>query len=103
VARRGAAAKRGHVAIMLAPTRELARTLNQQAGDHRLEVPCRQVELADANRARVGDVVITRNDRRLRIHGAHFAAMTLDVYARSSLTPARTTSMLQAEAPPQRM
>jgi hypothetical protein len=90
---------------MLAPTRELARTLNQRARDHRLEVPLRgrQVELADANRASVGDVVITRNDRRLRMHGAHFAAMTLDVYARSSLTPARTTSMLHAEAPPQRM
>ena len=39
-------------AIMLAPTRELVRALNQRARDHRLAVtaPGREVELADGNR-----------------------------------------------------
>ena len=57
-------------AIMLAPTRELVRALNQRARDHRLAgtAPGREVELADGNRASVGDLIITRsNDRRLRI------------------------------------
>jgi ATP-dependent exoDNAse (exonuclease V) alpha subunit len=57
-------------AIMLAPTRELASSLNQRAQDHRLAgaAPGRQVELADGNRAGVGDLIITRrNDRRLRV------------------------------------
>jgi conjugative relaxase-like TrwC/TraI family protein len=56
-------------AIMLAPTRELVRALNQRARDHRLagSAPGRQVELADGNAASVGDLIITRrNDRRLR-------------------------------------
>jgi conjugative relaxase-like TrwC/TraI family protein len=57
-------------AIMLAPTRELVSRLNQRAQDHRLAgtTPRREVELADGNRASVGDLVITRsNDRRVRI------------------------------------
>jgi conjugative relaxase-like TrwC/TraI family protein len=57
-------------AIMVAPTRELVRSLNQRAQDHRLAggAPGRQVELADGNQASVGDLVITRrNERRLRI------------------------------------
>jgi conjugative relaxase-like TrwC/TraI family protein len=57
-------------AIMLAPTRELVSRLNQRAQDHRLAgaPPGQQVELADGNRASVGDLIITRrNDRRLRI------------------------------------
>jgi hypothetical protein len=57
-------------AIMLAPTRELVSRLNQRAQDHRLAgaAPSRQVELADGNRASVGDLIITRgNDRRLRV------------------------------------
>jgi AAA domain/TrwC relaxase len=57
--------------IMLAPTRELVRSLNQRAQDHRLAgtTPGRQVELADGNQAGVGDLIITRrNDRRLRIN-----------------------------------
>jgi conjugative relaxase-like TrwC/TraI family protein len=56
--------------IMLAPTRELVSRLNQRAQDHRLAgaSPGQQVELADGNRASVGDLIITRrNDRRLRI------------------------------------
>jgi hypothetical protein len=57
-------------AIMLAPTRELVSRLNQRARDDRLagSTPPREVELADGNRASVGDLIITRaNDRRLRI------------------------------------
>jgi hypothetical protein len=56
-------------AIMLAPTRELVRSLNQRARNHRLAgaTPGRQVELADGNLASVGDLIITRsNDRRLQ-------------------------------------
>jgi hypothetical protein len=61
---------RGLDAIMLAPTLELVRSLNHSARGHRLAdtTPGREVELADGNRASVGDLVITRsNDRRLRI------------------------------------
>ena len=60
-------------AIMLAPTRELVRSLNRRAQDHRLAgtAPGRQIELADGNQASVGDLVITRrNDRRLRVTAA---------------------------------
>ena len=60
----------GMDAIMLAPTRELVSSLNQRARDHRLAstTPGPEVDLADGNRASVGDLVITRrNDRRLRI------------------------------------
>jgi hypothetical protein len=55
---------------MLAPTRDLVAQLNQRARNHRLHIvsPGRDVQLADGNRASVGDVIITRqNDRRLRI------------------------------------
>ncbi|HWJ52460.1 MAG TPA: AAA family ATPase, partial [Propionibacteriaceae bacterium] len=55
-------------AIMLGPTRELVSRLNQHAQDHRLAgaTPGRQVELADGNRASVGDLIITRrNDLRV--------------------------------------
>jgi hypothetical protein len=74
--------------IMLAPTRELVRSLNQRAQDHRLAggTPGRQVELADGNAASVGDLVITRrNDRRLRVtatdwvkNGDRWMIVTLD-------------------------
>src|SRR3546814_8200452 len=61
--------------IMLAPTRDLVRELNQQARAHRLEGidhadvaasgPVRR--LADGNEASIGELIITReNDRRLR-------------------------------------
>jgi conjugative relaxase-like TrwC/TraI family protein len=61
---------RGLDAIMLAPTRELVRSLNQRAQDHRLagSAAGREVELVDGNAASVGDLIITRrNDRRVRI------------------------------------
>jgi conjugative relaxase-like TrwC/TraI family protein len=57
-------------AIMLAPTRELVRRLNERAQDHRLAgaTPGQHVELADGNPASVGDLIITRrNGRRLRV------------------------------------
>jgi conjugative relaxase-like TrwC/TraI family protein len=56
-------------AIMLAPTREQAAVLNQAARDHRLagHRPRREADLADGNRASIGDTIVTRrNDRRLR-------------------------------------
>src|SRR5215218_6338109 len=57
-------------AIMIAPTRKLVAELNRQARDHCLgsHPAGREVRLADANQASVGDVIITRtNDRRLRL------------------------------------
>jgi len=56
-------------AIMLAPTREHVAVLNQAARDQRLagNRPRREADLADGNRASIGDTIITRrNDRRLR-------------------------------------
>jgi hypothetical protein len=55
---------------MLAPTRELVRSLNHRARNHRLvgKTPSQEIELGDGNQASVGDLIITRaNDRRLRI------------------------------------
>jgi conjugative relaxase-like TrwC/TraI family protein len=60
---------RGLETIMLAPTRDLVSQLNQRARTYRLNktLPGREVQLADGNRASVGDVIITRqNDRRIR-------------------------------------
>nr|WP_300142354.1 AAA family ATPase [Propionicimonas sp.] len=56
-------------AIMLAPTREHVAVLNQAARRHRLagHQPRREADLADGNRASIGDTILTRrNDRRLR-------------------------------------
>jgi hypothetical protein len=55
---------------MLAPTRDLVADLNRRARQHRLRhaPPGREIQLADGNRASVGEVIITRsNDRRLRL------------------------------------
>ena len=60
----------GRDAIMLAPTRAQVADLNYRARTHRLNgTPAGpEVQLADGNRASVGDVIITRsNDRRLRL------------------------------------
>lgn len=62
----------GRDAVLLAPTRELVRDLNERARTDRLAGadPGVEVTMADGTRACVGDVVLTRhNDRRLR-HGA---------------------------------
>ncbi|MFT4218079.1 MAG: MobF family relaxase [Micropruina sp.] len=61
----------GQDSVMLAPTRDLVAQLNQRARNHRLAgtAPTAEVQLADGNRASVGDIIITRrNDRRLRIN-----------------------------------
>ncbi|MCW2527434.1 MAG: dnaG3 [Pseudonocardiales bacterium] len=60
----------GRAAIMLAPTRELARDLNERARADRLtalHAPVgREVRLADGTHASAGDVIVTgRNDRRI--------------------------------------
>ncbi len=58
----------GRECLMLAPTRDLVARLNQSARTARLggAIPAAEVELADGNRASVGDIVLTRhNDRRL--------------------------------------
>lgn len=54
--------------LMLAPTRELVSELNQRARTARLDgmMPHADLELADGNRASIGDTIRTRrNDRRL--------------------------------------
>src|SRR5262249_29947719 len=59
----------GRECLMLAPTRDLVARLNRSARTARLggAIPAAEVELADGNRASVGDIVLTRhNDRRLR-------------------------------------
>lgn len=56
--------------LMLAPTRELVARLNHAARQARLAGtrPTREVQLADENRASVGDTILTRrNDRRLGV------------------------------------
>ena len=53
---------------MLAPSRRQVADLNQRARAHRLagHQPTLEIDLADGNRASVGDLIITRrNDRRL--------------------------------------
>jgi conjugative relaxase-like TrwC/TraI family protein len=60
----------GRECLMLAPTRDLVARLNQGARAARIlgTPPTVEVELADGNRASVGDTILTRhNDRRLGI------------------------------------
>jgi conjugative relaxase-like TrwC/TraI family protein len=60
----------GRDCLMLAPTHELVRDLNERARTARLgdTVPEVEVQLRDSTRASVGDVVLTRrNDRRLGV------------------------------------
>ena len=60
--------QQGLDSLMLAPSRREVADLNQRARDHRLagRQPTREIDLADGNRASVGDLIITRrNDRRL--------------------------------------
>jgi len=60
----------GRDTIMLAGTRERVAELNQRARTQRLNghTPQTEVDLADGNRASIGDTIITRqNNRRLRV------------------------------------
>ena len=60
----------GRECLMLAPTRDLVARLNRAARTSRLAgtIPAADVELADGNRASVGDTILTRrNNRRLGI------------------------------------
>jgi ATP-dependent exoDNAse (exonuclease V) alpha subunit len=60
--------RQGLDSLMLAPSRRQVADLNQRARDNRLagHQPKAEVDLADGNRASVGDLIITRrNDRRL--------------------------------------
>ncbi|HET7385088.1 MAG TPA: MobF family relaxase [Nocardioidaceae bacterium] len=60
----------GRECLMLAPTRDLVARLNRAARTSRLAgtAPAAEVELADGNRASVGDTILTRqNDRRLGV------------------------------------
>jgi len=63
----------GRDCLMLAPTRELVRELNERARSARLAgtTPADEVRLADGTIASAGDVVLTRrNDRRLGVSGS---------------------------------
>jgi ATP-dependent exoDNAse (exonuclease V) alpha subunit len=60
--------QQGLDALMLTPARYQVADLNQRARAHRLagQQPIHEVDVADGNRASVGDLIITRrNDRRL--------------------------------------
>ena len=75
-------------ALMLAPTRQLVAQLNQRARAHRLggRTAAREVELADGNRASVGDLIITRrNQRQLRL-GVHDWVKNGDRWTITALT-----------------
>ena len=100
----------GRECLMLAPTRDLVRELNERAhepptrGDAAADV---QVQLRDGNQASVGDIVLTRrNDRRLGVSGTRLGQerRPLDRHRhpataaspRATATPACTT-VLPAE------
>jgi ATP-dependent exoDNAse (exonuclease V) alpha subunit len=73
---------------MLAHSRQLVAELNKRARAHRLggRIPAREVELADGNRASVGDLIITRrNHRQLRL-GAHDWVKNGDRWTITTLT-----------------
>ena len=77
--------------LMLAPTRRLVAQLNQRARAHRLDgrTPAREVELADGNRASVGDMIITRrNQRQLRVDGMTGSRTAIAGLSPPSPTPA---------------
>jgi len=66
----------GRDTVLLAPTRDLVRLLNERARVDRLDdlgphrSPAGEVDLGDGTRASAGDVIITRrNDRRLHVTG----------------------------------
>ena len=92
---------------MLAPTRELVAELNHRARIHRLAgTPAgREVQLADGNRASVGDVIITRsNDRRLRLGASDWVKngdrwTITHIGRRGDLTVRHTRSHLTARLP----
>jgi conjugative relaxase-like TrwC/TraI family protein len=95
-------------AIMLAPTRELVAELNRRARDHRRDGASagQKVRLGDGNRARVGDMIITRaNDRRLRLsatdwvkNGDRWTISHID--RRGDLTVRHNRSQLTVRLPP---
>lgn len=63
----------GRDCLMLAPTRELVRGLNDRARAARLagDIPTGELRLSDGTHVSVGDVVITRrNNRRLGVSGS---------------------------------
>jgi ATP-dependent exoDNAse (exonuclease V) alpha subunit len=81
--------QQGLDALMLAPARDQVADLNQRARTARLagHTPTLEIDLADGNRASVGDLIITRrNDRRLT-HGRDWVRNG-DRWTVTALTPA---------------
>ncbi|WP_159540979.1 MobF family relaxase [Aeromicrobium sp. 9AM] len=92
--------------LMLAPTRDLVTELNQRARTARLDNtdPDAEVDLADGNRASIGDTIRTRrNDRRLAISPTDWVKngdrWTITGVHGQSLTARNTTSGLQVTLP----
>ncbi|KRC66780.1 hypothetical protein ASE12_19600 [Aeromicrobium sp. Root236] len=92
--------------LMLAPTRDLVAELNQRARTTRLNstAPDSEVDLADGNRASIGDTIRTRrNDRRLAISPTDWVKngdrWTVTGVHGGSLTARHTTSNLHATLP----
>ncbi|MYR08981.1 relaxase domain-containing protein [Gordonia sp. SID5947] len=93
----------GHASVMLAPTLDTVRELNERARNDRLaDYPAlaggREVTLADGLTASLGDTIRTRrNDRRLRLSGTDFVRngyrwTITDVGADNTLTVRHETS-----------
>ncbi|TQL67207.1 conjugative relaxase-like TrwC/TraI family protein [Nocardioides albertanoniae] len=92
--------------LMLAPTRNMAATLNHQARTRRLAgiAPRTEVELADGNQASVGDTIITRhNQRRLAVSGTDWVKngdrWTITRIRGAALTVRHATTGLKASLP----
>jgi conjugative relaxase-like TrwC/TraI family protein len=97
---------RGLDSLMLAPTREMVATLNHLARSRRLAdvEPPTEVELADGNRASVGDTIITRhNQRRLAVSGTDWVKngdrWTITRIRSGALTVRHTSTGLHAVLP----
>ncbi len=80
-------------AIMIAPTRDLVRDLNQRARAHRLtDAPLEPgqpvARLADGNTASAGDLIITRRNERRLSYGRHDWVKNGDRFRILTVTPA---------------
>lgn len=97
---------RGLDALMLAPTRDMVATLNHRARSRRLAgiEPQTEVELADGNRASVGDTIVTRhNQRRLAVSATDWVKngdrWTITRIRGGALTVRHATTSLTAVLP----
>lgn len=100
----------GKDSIMLAPTHDLVRQLNQRARTDRLAAdgapdPAHQVELADGLHASAGDIICTRrNDSRLTLAGTDYVRngyrwRVVQIHPDGSLTASHVASHRRVRLP----